>query len=129
MRTYIQTCIHTNIQSNIHTRLQRNMNAHMPAHMKTCVTRNNHTDINICMLAFIITYLHTHALHSADAGLVLPGPRVIGSSFELEARLGSWLYEGPNQMRGRFDNGVSREFMDRVLALCEGWADWRAVGG
>ena len=39
------------------------------------------------------------------------------------------MYDGTQKTRGRFDNGVPREFMDHVLALCEGWADWNAVGG
>ena len=64
-------------------------------------------------------------------GLVVPytGPRVMESTFELEARLGTWQFDGVRKGRGRFVNGVSRDFMDRVLALCEGWADWCAVGG
>ena len=28
-----------------------------------------------------------------------------------------------------YKTGVSRELMDRVLALCEGWGDWSAAGG
>jgi hypothetical protein len=62
-------------------------------------------------------------------GPILSGPKVIGSTFELEARLGTWQWDGVRRGRGRFANGVSREFMDRVLALCEGWADWSPVGG
>jgi hypothetical protein len=52
-------------------------------------------------------------------------------TYELEARLG-FVQDGRGQggsgeERARFDNGVSREFMDRVLDLCEEWDDWTSV--
>jgi len=55
---------------------------------------------------------------------------VEGSSFELEARLGTWVPgEEARGTTARFANGVSREFMDRVLDLCQGWDDWSAAEG
>mmetsp|Transcript_42150 Transcript_42150/g.132764 ORF Transcript_42150/g.132764 Transcript_42150/m.132764 type:complete len:747 (-) Transcript_42150:855-3095(-) len=49
------------------------------------------------------------------------------TSYELEARLGKWL-PGTSGSPGRFRNGVTREFMDRVLGMCEGWDDWTEHG-
>ena len=55
----------------------------------------------------------------------------VNRTYELEARLG-FVQDGRGQggsgeERARFDNGVSREFMDRVLDLCEEWDDWTSV--
>lgn len=70
--------------------------------------------------------------HSVDG--VFPRQAKNGNkTYELEARLG-FVQDGRGQggsgeEKARFDNGVSREFMDRVLDLCEEWGDWTSLSG
>jgi len=69
--------------------------------------------------------------HTHTRCLVKLQTRDENRTYELEARLG-FVQDGRGQggsgeERARFDNGVSRDFMDRVLDLCEEWDDWTSV--